>query len=187
MSKKVLGNLFCLLALTIAVGARVSAAPDGRGGHRVLPIASVVSLSLAAGWLARDSRSRRVERLLASGVLAMAVLLAATIVWNNTRGTWKTAEPVVRAWQTQRQADAPLLFLGARPYSAAFYSHGQAEWVSNGEALIRRLAGSDTAYVVMASERVPRVPADLRRTLRDLGTYGRYKLYSYEPTQEERK
>ena len=142
---------------------------------------------LAAGWLARDIRSRRVERLLAGGVLATALLLTATIVWSNTRGTWKTAEPVMRAWQTQRQADAPLLFLGERPYSAAFYSRGQAERVTDDAALTRRLADTDTAYVVMASERVSRLPADLRRTLRDLGTYGRYRLYRYEPKQEERE
>lgn len=142
--------------------------------------------ALAAGWLACDSRSRRVERLLAGGVLTTAILLATTITLKNTRGTWKTAEPVIHTWQTQRQADAPLLFLGKRPYSAAFYSRGQAELVADDEALTRRLAGTGTAYVAVASERVSRLPADGRRTLRDLGTYGRYKLYLYESMQEKR-
>lgn len=142
--------------------------------------------ALAAGWLARDSRSWRMERLLACGVLTTAVLLAVAIAWNDTRGTWKTAEPVVRAWQARGGVGEPLLFLGERPYSAAFYSRGRAELMVGDEALTRHLAGTGTAYVAMVSELISGLPADLRRTLRDLGTYGRYKLYLYEPQREER-
>lgn len=140
--------------------------------------------ALAAGWLARDSRSRRVERLLACGVLATAMLLAIAIAWNNTRGAWKTAAPVVRAYQAHAQEGEPLLFLGKRPDSIAFYSRGKAELVDGGgEALTLRLAETGTAYVVMTPERMSKLPTDLRLKLRDLGTYGRYKLSLYELKQ----
>lgn len=143
-----------------------------------LPALPAITI-LAAHWLARDSRSRRVEHLLASGVLTTAVLLAIAIAWNDMRGTWKTAERVVHAWQTR--GGGPLLFLGERPYSAAFYSRGRAELMVGNEALTRHLAGAATAYVVMGEGFGTSLPADLQLTLRDLGTYGRYTLYVYKP------
>ncbi len=145
-----------------------------------LPALPAIAI-LAAHWLARDSRSRRVERLLACGVLTTTVLLAAVIAWNETQGTWKTAEKVVFAWQARGGAGESLLFLGERPYSAAFYSRGKAELVVGDEALTRHLAATGPAYVAMVSELVSGLSAGLRRTLRDLGTYGRYTLYVYEP------
>lgn len=137
--------------------------------------------ALTAGWLAADPRPRRVERTLAAGVLASAAVLASTITANGVLQFNNSAAPVVRAYAARARAAEPLLFFGDYPYSAAFYSRGRAERITDAATLTRRLKTIGPAYIALAPARLRELPADLRATLRDIGAYGRYRLYIHAP------
>lgn len=142
--------------------------------------------ALAAEWLAADPRARRVERTLAAGVLATAAVFAAAIAANRALDIGNSAAPVVRAYAARQRGAEPLLFFGDYPYSAAFYSRGRAERITDAAILARRLAAIGPAYVALAPARLREMPADLRATLRDLGAYGRYRLYFHAPSRAAR-
>lgn len=137
--------------------------------------------ALAAEWLAADPRVRRVERTLAAGVLVTTTVFAAAIAANRALDIANSAAPVVHAYAARQRAAEPLLFVGDYPYSAAFYSRGRAEGIADATALARRLNATGPAYVALMPARLRELPADLRATLLDLGTYGRYRLFFHAP------
>ena len=69
-----------------------------------------------------------------------------------------------------------LFFYPARPYSAAFYSKGQARALPQPSDVIARMAWPHTFIAVKASEEAT-LPADVRTQLRFLVQHGDYKLF----------
>jgi len=127
-----------------------------------LPAAAV----LAGGWMARHRRSgRQIDTWLSLG-LAMTLLVACSVAIVNVSQPDRMQQKSVKAMlavydqhRTQQtflvssessalsQANAPLVFVRRRPFSAQFYSHGRAIEVATDDECWRRI-GNWPGYVV---------------------------------------
>jgi 4-amino-4-deoxy-L-arabinose transferase-like glycosyltransferase len=132
-----------------------------------LPAAAI----LAAGWLARQRRQGLpVDRWLAGGLAITLAVISGLAVQNLSQPAkmeYKSVKAMVAAYDQARTqgrpvpavnspgaeltpSDAPLIFIGARPFSAQFYSRGQAIKVASDAEAWRRI-GSGAAYVATRS------------------------------------
>lgn len=135
---------------------------------------------LTAVWLAADPRRRRVNIVVAGGVIVTALGMGAVIGTQQTANSWKTAKSVVEAYQARKANDEPLIFIGTRPYSAAFYSQGKAEQVSNMAQLAQRLKNR-RGFIALTPQQQQDVPPELQSRLNNAGHYGNYRLFSVKP------
>ena len=131
---------------------------------------------LAARWLNGDTRTRWVNAVVASGVVAMSLLVAAFFVREQLADSWKSAKTVVLAYQASGVGES-LFFVGDLPYSASFYSHGKAKAVADNAALLSAMARG-TIHVALNPDQVQALPPEIKSRLRQTATSGAYRLYS---------
>ena len=143
----------------------------------VLPALPALAM-LAGGWLAADARVRRVDLLVASGVVFMALLIAAFFINQQLADSWKTAKAAVTQYHARNTRSLPLLFMGDLPYSASFYSQGKAKAVAGNVELATRLASED-AFVVLSPDQVKELTPPLKAMLSLEAKSGVYNLYLY--------
>ena len=141
----------------------------------VLPALPAMSL-LAARWLSRDARTGLVNSVVASGVLAMALLVAAFFVREGLADSWKSAKTVVLAHQAKASGQ-PLFFLGDLPYSASFYSKGTAKALPGNAELAQRVQ-TGPVFVALNRDQLASLPPELAPRLTLEASSGTYKLYS---------
>ena len=141
----------------------------------VLPALPAMAL-LAARWLSSDARTRWVNSVVAAGVLAMALLVAAFFGREQFNDSWKSAKTVVLVHQA-KGAGQPLLFMGDLPYSASYYAQGKVKAVPGNTELAARLA-SGPVYVALNPDQVKALTPELVTRLKLEATSGAYKLYS---------
>lgn len=104
----------------------------------------------------------------------MSLTFVGVVTYRHLTGDWKSAKEVVTAYrQYATRAPAPLLFLGARPYSASFYSAGQAELLTWTRGLERQ---EQPAYVAVAATEFYSLDFQLPTGWRLLGRHDRYVL-----------
>lgn len=107
------------------------------------PFAALVALHLSHGV-----RSRLVDWVLSVGTVVMSLTLIGVVTYRHMTSDWKSAKDVIAAYDAfATNAPGPLLFMGARPYSASFYSEGQAR-LAPGHALEHQEA---PVYVAVAA------------------------------------
>lgn len=149
----------------------------------VLPSLPAAAL-LAAGWIERRTAPGRPDAWVAGGlaVTLLTSIAVLTVGLRTGRFDRATARPVVRAYELQRAPGEPLVFMGHRPSSAAFYGQGQVGQVDNAQALAHRLghgsgfvavpaaAGKESLRLVFADGDVLRV-----------GQFGAYELLHVWP------
>ena len=132
-----------------------------------LPAAAI----LAGGWLARQRRQgHQIDRWLVSGLVVTLLVICGVAMQNLShpdKMEQKSVKTMLAAYdQTRTQpkplpaanapgvelmpSDGPLIFIWARPFSARFYSHGQAIKVASNEEAWRRI-GAGAAYVATPS------------------------------------
>jgi 4-amino-4-deoxy-L-arabinose transferase-like glycosyltransferase len=141
----------------------------------VLPALPAMAL-LAARWLSRDARVGWVNGVVAAGVLAMSLLVAAFFVREELADSWKSAKTVVQVHQASGSGQ-PLLFMGDLPYSASFYSKGSARALAGNPELAQRLQAGPM-FVALNPDQVRALPPELQARLTPRATSGAYKLYS---------
>jgi len=128
-----------------------------------LPAAAI----LAGGWLARQRRQgHQIDRWLAGGLLITLLVMCGVAVQNFSQPDKmqrKSLKTMLAAYDQARArpaplpaanapgvelttTDGPLIFIWARPFSAQFYSHGQAIKMASDDEAWRRI-GSSAAYV----------------------------------------
>ena len=146
----------------------------------VLPALPALAL-LAAGWLAGDVRTRRVDLLVSSGVAGMALLVAAYFINEQRADSWKTAKMAVAQYQarTAGAAGPALLFVGDLPYSASFYSQGKAKAVAGNAELSMRLTQTQgMVFVALTHDQVVALTPALKSALELQARAGVYSLYA---------
>ncbi|MFZ4650307.1 MAG: ArnT family glycosyltransferase [Rubrivivax sp.] len=150
----------------------------------VLP--GLPALAMLAGcWLARDTRTRRTDALVAAG-LAMSVLALVGILGSlELRGESKSARAVVAAFEARRAPGDVLLFVGRNQFSASFYTRGQARPLDDFQALqaviAQPAAGPGVRYVALRRWDDRQPDAALRARLRSLGNFQGYELTVVNP------
>ncbi len=143
----------------------------------VLPALPALAL-LAAGWLAGDVRTRRVDVFVSVGVVVMASLIAAFFINQQRVDSWKTAKAAVAAYELRKTGAQPLLFMGDLPYSASFYSQGKAKAVAGNTELAERLKHGGV-FVALNPDQVRELSPELKGLLRLQATSGAYNLYAH--------
>ena len=140
---------------------------------------------LAAAWLARDPRRRRIETLISCGLALTAVVFTGFLITEQLSGGFKSAKAVVAAYEARKGSDAALIFVGTHLYSPAFYSRGKAEQLKSVADLGERLrpdgpAHSDrgAAFVALQGGQSRELTRDVQQSLYFEGRFGAYELFS---------
>ena len=140
---------------------------------------------LAAGWLNRDPRRRRVDTLVVVGLILLAVSFGGLLMTEQLTSTFKSAKAVVAAYESRKSGSSALLFVGDHRYSPAFYSRGKAEQLSDVSALTERLRrkgaiGGDSSevFIALRNRQDRELPAELRERLKSEGRFENYELFS---------
>lgn len=146
----------------------------------VLPGFPALAL-LAGGWLAKHPNRTLVERFLVVGVTCtlLAQFLFIFSLPISGRNENKSEKYLVADYEAKRKPGEALIYFGKKPFSAAFYSHGKAEYAADATHLTQRLEYA-SAYVAVPSRQADRLPPSLATRLKPVGTHGRYTLYVVE-------
>ena len=140
---------------------------------------------LAAAWLTRDPRRRRIETLISCGLALTAVVFTGFLIAQQLSGGFKSAKAVVAAYEARKSGDAALIVVGTHLYSPAFYSRGKAEQLKRVADLGERLrpdgpAHSDhgAAFVALQGGQSRDLTRDVQQSLHFEGRFGAYELFS---------
>lgn len=117
----------------------------------VQPSLPALCLLVAAAWRAGDHTGE--HRVIQAGVFTVAVVLAIATVWVSQHETQLKTEKSLVAFAQEAAPSAPLVYFEHRPYSAQFYSRGQAQQL-DASALAQLLASNPaTVYVAIPHRR----------------------------------
>lgn len=143
----------------------------------VLPALPPLAL-LGASWLTRHAELRRVNRLLTLGLVLSSLLLAGFVGSLNLKQTedWHTTKRLVEHYAALNVSHGALIFYPERPYSAAFYSRGKAEQISQPSGLLTRLT-EQPAFLAVKTTAVATLPPELHTQLQWLAQHGDYTLF----------
>jgi hypothetical protein len=143
----------------------------------VLPAIPPLAL-LGAAWLSRSYGDDRVNRWLVRGLAASSVLLAGMVVTLNLKSfeDFQTTKLLVADFNSLNTRSSALLFYPTRPYSASFYTQGQAKALAQPSDVLDRLAWPHSFVAVKVSAEGS-LPADVRAQLHFLTQRGDYKLF----------
>lgn len=131
---------------------------------------------LAGAWLVRHADPARVRRALALGII-VAPLIPLTAVGQILASEGfeaNTEKYLVQAYKHRRTGSAPLVYVGERPFSAAFYSGGDAGRVDSLETLAQQ-TGAGAIFV--AASRDSEADQRLRGDTERIGVFGDFALY----------
>ena len=149
----------------------------------VLPGLPALSM-LAAGWLERDPRRRRIDTLVAAGLVFTAVAFTSVLVAQQVTGDFKSAKAVVEAFEARKSGDDALLFVGGHRYSPAFYGRGKAEQLDGIAELAERMRGNGASssgrgkvFVALRDRQDHELPPELRDRLHFQGRFDTYELF----------
>lgn len=143
----------------------------------VLPGFPALAL-LTSTWLDRNSKPHIVDRFLSVGLATTTLLFGAYIVGLKVTGFDKerSQKALIADYQSRRQFDEQLIYVGARQFSADFYSKRQAIFVSDVSDLSNRTQYS-SAYVAIPNNQIAIMPILLKTSLQFIAVHGRYTLY----------
>lgn len=147
----------------------------------VLPSLAPLAL-LGASWLAPRATPQQINRLLTGGLALSALALVAFVVSLNLPRTqdWHTTRRLVAHHAALNPGQSPLIFHPERPYSAAFYSRGQAVQITQPAELIARLA-TGPAFLAVETRDMAALPPELHAQMHELARHGSYTLFSITP------
>jgi len=133
---------------------------------------------LIGGWLTTRANQPLVRLNLALGLsITMVLAIGFNISMPFTgRSDDLAAKTLIQAYEAHREASEPLIYLGHRPFSAAFYSRGQAQIQKTPAELEKRLQGQ-VAYVAIRTSDLAYMPATLMTGLEPLGVHGYFTLF----------
>ncbi|MFC5499167.1 ArnT family glycosyltransferase [Caenimonas terrae] len=145
----------------------------------VLPAMPALAL-LAAGWTAAASRPLRMDRLLATVLLLLALAVPALLAAGTRAGLFDehSLVPLVRAYEQMAQPGDTLMEVPSVSFSTDFYSQGRARGLRYGEDL-PVLAGSGATYVIIANDRWELLPRQLREQVTQVAATPSYKLFRW--------
>jgi 4-amino-4-deoxy-L-arabinose transferase-like glycosyltransferase len=135
---------------------------------------------LIAGWLVR--RTQAAPRWVAAGLGGSLLLVAVlwTAGWRTGQIEQASARAAVRAYEARRSGGEPLVFVGGRVFSAAFYSRDQARLVDRAQDIPADLV-SQGAFVALADNEAAALPQAGWTVARVEGRFGVWTLVRLRP------
>lgn len=95
-------------------------------------------------------------------------------------GDVKTTKAMIAEYQTRKTNHEPLIFLGRRPQSAAFYSSGKAGQALETAELSNALQKNAAFVAIRTHTPINSLPPELQAKLKPVATHGDYTLYFSE-------
>lgn len=143
----------------------------------VLPALPPLAL-LGASWLSTQQDVRRVNRLLTGGLVTSALLFTGFVGGLNLQRTedWHTTQHLIAHYAVLNTQGNALAFYPARPYSAAFYSRGQAEQITQPARLLTRLT-AQSLFLAVKTSAMDTLPPQVRTRLLWQAQHGDYTLF----------
>lgn len=129
---------------------------------------------LGAAWLRDDRRVGLINRAVALGTVITALSLSGVMVQREQTSSWKSTKELVQAFNASAPRGQTLWFVGTLPYSASFYSAGQARSVNLVE--LERIAATQHVFVGMSASQLSALDDGSRSHFRVKGQYGPYVL-----------
>lgn len=133
---------------------------------------------LGAAWLDRHADQRRVNRLLTVGLALSALLFAGFVGSLNMKQAedLRTTKHLVEHYAALNTGHSALVFYPERPYSAAFYSKGRAEHISQPSDLLTRLT-APPLFLAVKTKAVATLPPEVQAHLQFLARHRDYALF----------
>jgi 4-amino-4-deoxy-L-arabinose transferase-like glycosyltransferase len=133
---------------------------------------------LVGGWLTTRTNQNLVRTNLAVGLTITMVLAAGFNISMPFTGRSNdlAAKTLIQDYRSRDPKGLPLIYLGHRPFSAAFYSQGKALLEKTPEALIKRLE-TTPAYVAIRTSDLGSMPPALMSGLERLSAQGYFTLF----------
>jgi 4-amino-4-deoxy-L-arabinose transferase-like glycosyltransferase len=144
------------------------------------------ALALMAGaWLERDPEPRIVDWFLSIGMVTTIILFATYVIGLKVTQFDKerSQKALIADYQSRKQFNEALIYVGPRMFSADFYSKRRVQYVSNISVLDLRIQDSPS-YVAIPNAQVPALPSSLVNSLQLIDIHGRYTLYFVKPRSE---
>jgi hypothetical protein len=115
---------------------------------------------------------------LAGGLVTTVILFALYLVDLKNTGFDKerSQKALIADYQSRKQLEEPLVYLGPLQFSADFYSKRQAQFVPDLASLSQRIQKSP-GYVAIPNSLVPNLPASIAGSLQPISVHGRYSLF----------
>jgi len=133
---------------------------------------------LVGGWLTTRANQNLVRINLALGLTITVVLATGFNISMPFTGRSNdlAAKTLIQDYRSRDPKGLPLIYLGHRPFSAAFYSQGRALLEKTPEALMKRLE-STPAYVAIRTSDLDYMPPALMSRLERLSKQGYFTLF----------
>jgi len=95
---------------------------------------------------------------------------------------YKSQKDVVARYKMLRSdSSSPLIYLFDKPYSAEFYSNGEAKQISDVDKAAKYVLGTKESFVVARDEDLDRMPRSLLRRLQPVARFGDCELLRTRP------
>jgi len=139
---------------------------------------------LVGGWLTTRADQALVRTNLALGLtITMVIAVGFNVSMPFTgRSNDLAAKTLIEDYRSREPQGLPLIYLGHRPFSAAFYSQGKAQIEKTPEALMKRLE-TTPAYVAIRTSDLDYMPPALLAGLERLSKQGYFTLFVKKSAQ----
>ena len=144
----------------------------------VLP--GIPALAVLCGrWLRGLSMENKIRHYLQGGLIFTSLVAWGFIISVplSNRDDERSAKPLVQRYQSIRQAEEPLIYYGVRPFSAAFYTQGQAIEIKDEGELQSRLASPSPFFLAVETGKAKRFPKEWLEMLEPVAVHGFYTLF----------
>lgn len=134
---------------------------------------------LGAAWLCDDRRVGLINGAVALGIVIAALSLFGVMVQREQTSSWKSTKELVQAFNTSAPGGQTLWFVGPLPYSASFYSAGQARSLNLAE--LKRIGATQRVFLGMSTSQLNALDVGLRSQFRVEAQCGLYVLLERSP------
>jgi len=144
----------------------------------VLP--GIPALAVLFGrWLSGLAMENKIRHYLQGGLVFTTLLAWGFIISVplSNRDDERSAKPLVNQYQSLRQASEPLVYFGVRPFSAAFYTRGQAAVVKEDSSLQELLSRPTGFFLAVETGKANRFPKEWLDQLEPVSVHGFYTLF----------
>lgn len=134
---------------------------------------------LAALWLEEKSTAHNILRPLSFGVLlTMTVSIGAVAYINLSDSNERlSTEALIKNYSINSHSGEPLYFFQTIPYSAKFYTTGQAKLFSDIDQIREATMSNQSIYIALDDKQIPMLPQDLTLHFENPHQFGRYTLF----------
>jgi len=144
----------------------------------VLP--GIPALAVLCGrWLSGLTMENKIRHYLQGGLVFTTLLAWGFIISVplSNRDDERSAKPLVNQYQSLRKASEPLVYFGVRPFSAAFYTQGQAAVVKEDSSLQELLSRPSGFFLAVETGKANRFPKAWLDQLEPVSVHGFYTLF----------